>query len=157
VSFSQLTRTLPAEETSILHSFLVDISVNDLPYRCQNFRAVYSFGDRGSNTRRRLRYHLRIMSETISSGGTGTRLAKITIVLAGVASLAATLISFLFEPRPRLHDHKTPANFSITVRYGSKREQAAPKLISMLSLTVSLSKNYRKPLLQRYVVRILLM
>lgn len=37
-------------------------------------------------------------SEYISStGGTGTRLTTVTIILTGVASLAATLISFLYE------------------------------------------------------------
>lgn len=51
--------------------------------------------------------------------GTGTKLAKATIILAGVAALISTLISFL----------------SIWLQ----------------------SKNYRKPLLQRYVIRILLM
>ncbi|OJD19836.1 hypothetical protein AJ78_00195 [Emergomyces pasteurianus Ep9510] len=54
-----------------------------------------------------------------SSGGTGSSLAKATVIVAGVASLVATLIS----------------------------------LISIWLQT----KNYRKPLLQRYVVRILLM
>ncbi|RVX75716.1 hypothetical protein B0A52_00072 [Exophiala mesophila] len=53
------------------------------------------------------------------SGGTGTRLTTVTIILTGVASLVATLLSFL----------------SIWLQ----------------------SKNYRKPLLQRYVIRILLM
>ncbi|KIW16219.1 hypothetical protein PV08_06270 [Exophiala spinifera] len=59
------------------------------------------------------------MSDTESSGGTGDRLARITIILTGVASLVATLISFL----------------SIWLQ----------------------TKNYRKPLLQRYVIRILIM
>ncbi|EEQ92440.2 uncharacterized protein BDCG_07560 [Blastomyces dermatitidis ER-3] len=54
-----------------------------------------------------------------SSGGTGSSLAKVTVIIAGVASLVATFIS----------------------------------LISIWLQT----KNYRKPLLQRYVVRILLM
>ncbi|KIX05698.1 uncharacterized protein Z518_03670 [Rhinocladiella mackenziei CBS 650.93] len=54
-----------------------------------------------------------------SSGGTGGKLTSVTVILAGVASLVATLISLL----------------SIWLQ----------------------SKNYRKPLLQRYVVRILLM
>lgn len=36
------------------------------------------------------------MSDTESSGGTGNRLAKVTIILAGVASLVATMISFLY-------------------------------------------------------------
>ncbi|KAF3482992.1 uncharacterized protein GIQ15_02316 [Arthroderma uncinatum] len=54
-----------------------------------------------------------------SSGGTGSSLAKAAIIVAGVASLVASLISLL----------------SIWLQ----------------------TKNYRKPLLQRYVVRILLM
>ncbi|OAX81093.1 hypothetical protein ACJ72_04567 [Emergomyces africanus] len=54
-----------------------------------------------------------------SSGGTGSSLARVTVIIAGVASLVATFIS----------------------------------LISIWLQT----KNYRKPLLQRYVVRILLM
>ncbi|KEF57801.1 uncharacterized protein A1O9_05721 [Exophiala aquamarina CBS 119918] len=59
------------------------------------------------------------MASATSAGGTGNRLTTVTIILTGVASLAATLISFL----------------SIWLQ----------------------SKNYRKPLLQRYVIRILLM
>ncbi|KAL1953968.1 hypothetical protein VTO42DRAFT_1884 [Malbranchea cinnamomea] len=53
------------------------------------------------------------------SGGTGSRLAKATIIVAGVAALVASLVSIV----------------SIWLQ----------------------TKNYRKPLLQRYVVRILLM
>ncbi|EXJ89094.1 hypothetical protein A1O3_02158 [Capronia epimyces CBS 606.96] len=59
------------------------------------------------------------MMDTTSSGGTGNRLTRVTIILAGVASLVATLLSLL----------------SIWLQ----------------------AKNYRKPLLQRYVIRILLM
>ncbi|KKZ60362.1 hypothetical protein EMCG_04920 [[Emmonsia] crescens] len=54
-----------------------------------------------------------------SSGGTGSSLAKVTVIVAGVASLVATFIS-------------------------------------LISIWLQM-KNYRKPLLQRYVVRILLM
>ncbi|KAL1994841.1 hypothetical protein VTN49DRAFT_1028 [Thermomyces lanuginosus] len=54
-----------------------------------------------------------------SIGGTGSRLARVVIILAGVCSLVATLLSIA----------------SIWLQ----------------------TKNYRKPLLQRYVVRILLM
>lgn len=53
------------------------------------------------------------------SGGTGQQLTRATIIVAGVASLMATLLS-------------------------------------LVSVWFQL-KNYRKPLLQRYVVRILLM
>ncbi|PGH18329.1 hypothetical protein AJ80_04507 [Polytolypa hystricis UAMH7299] len=59
------------------------------------------------------------MPVEIFSGGTGSKLARATIIVAGVASLVATLISIV----------------SIWLQ----------------------TKNYRKPLLQRYVVRILLM
>ncbi|KAL5336426.1 organic solute transporter Ostalpha-domain-containing protein [Aspergillus crustosus] len=54
-----------------------------------------------------------------SSGGTGSSLARAAVIVAGVSSLVATLLSFM----------------SIWLQ----------------------TKNYRKPLLQRYVVRILLM
>ncbi|KAL4933344.1 OSTA/TMEM184 family protein [Aspergillus undulatus] len=54
-----------------------------------------------------------------SSGGTGSSLARAAVIVAGVSSLVATLLSFV----------------SIWLQ----------------------TKNYRKPLLQRYVVRILLM
>ncbi|KAL4739285.1 organic solute transporter Ostalpha-domain-containing protein [Aspergillus similis] len=54
-----------------------------------------------------------------SSGGTGSSLARAAVIVAGVCSLVATLLSFV----------------SIWLQ----------------------TKNYRKPLLQRYVVRILLM
>ncbi|KIW73601.1 hypothetical protein PV04_01705 [Phialophora macrospora] len=57
--------------------------------------------------------------DAMSNGGTGNKLTKVVIILTGVASLVATLISVL----------------SIWLQ----------------------SKNYRKPLLQRYVIRILLM
>ncbi|KZF23453.1 DUF300-domain-containing protein [Xylona heveae TC161] len=59
------------------------------------------------------------MLQTASNGGTGKRLANAVIIISGVASLAATLLSFV----------------SIWLQ----------------------TKNYRKPLLQRYVIRILLM
>ncbi|EEA28724.1 hypothetical protein TMatcc_002924 [Talaromyces marneffei ATCC 18224] len=54
-----------------------------------------------------------------SSGGTGSRLTRVLIIISGVASLVATLLS-------------------------------------IVSIWLQM-KNYRKPLLQRYVVRILLM
>ncbi|KIX96369.1 uncharacterized protein Z520_08147 [Fonsecaea multimorphosa CBS 102226] len=57
--------------------------------------------------------------ETMASGGTGNKLTRVIIILTGVSSLLATLISLV----------------SIWLQ----------------------SKNYRKPLLQRYVIRILLM
>ncbi|KAL2008592.1 hypothetical protein VTN00DRAFT_6786 [Thermoascus crustaceus] len=59
------------------------------------------------------------MIVTPSSGGTGSRLARAVVIVSGVASLVASLLS----------------------------------LVSIWLQT----KNYRKPLLQRYVVRILLM
>ncbi|KAL3495970.1 organic solute transporter Ostalpha-domain-containing protein [Aspergillus germanicus] len=59
------------------------------------------------------------MVTTLSSGGTGSSLARAAVIVAGVSSLVATLLS----------------------------------LVSIWLQT----KNYRKPLLQRYVVRILLM
>lgn len=59
------------------------------------------------------------MQPEAASGGTGSKLARATIIVAGVASLVASLLSFV-------------------------------------SIWLQL-KNYRKPLLQRYVVRILLM
>ena len=59
------------------------------------------------------------MKSGTASGGTGGRFGDITIILAGVAALAATLLTFL----------------SIWLQ----------------------TKNYRKPLLQRYVIRILCM
>ncbi|PGH16854.1 hypothetical protein AJ79_01498 [Helicocarpus griseus UAMH5409] len=59
------------------------------------------------------------MSDISIAGGTGSRLARVTVIIAGVASFVATVLS----------------------------------LVSIWLQT----KNYRKPLLQRYVVRILLM
>ncbi|KAL4974793.1 organic solute transporter Ostalpha-domain-containing protein [Aspergillus desertorum] len=59
------------------------------------------------------------MMTASSSGGTGSSLARAAVIVAGVCSLVATLLSFV----------------SIWLQ----------------------TKNYRKPLLQRYVVRILLM
>ncbi|KAL1987801.1 hypothetical protein VTN96DRAFT_2204 [Rasamsonia emersonii] len=59
------------------------------------------------------------MDVSASSGGTGSRLARAVVIVSGVASLVATLLS----------------------------------LVSIWLQT----KNYRKPLLQRYVVRLLLM
>ena len=53
------------------------------------------------------------------SGGSGSRLGQVAIILAGIASFAATVIS-------------------------------------LVSIWLQL-KNYRKPLLQRHVVRILIM
>lgn len=53
------------------------------------------------------------------SGGTGRRLGQIVVILTGLSSLAATVLTVL----------------SIWMQ----------------------SKNYRKPLLQRYVIRILIM
>ncbi|EHY57973.1 Vaccuole membrane protein hfl11 [Exophiala dermatitidis] len=77
---------------------------------------------------------------TMSSvGGTGNKLTKVTIILAGVASLAATLISLLYVP---LYYSNTWDWLLIDSRRSSIWLQA---------------KNYRKPLLQRYVIRILLM
>ncbi|KAJ9203649.1 hypothetical protein DTO164E3_279 [Paecilomyces variotii] len=62
---------------------------------------------------------LSTITASAASGGTGSRLARAVVIVAGVASLVASLLSFL----------------SIWLQ----------------------TKNYRKPLLQRYVVRILLM
>ncbi|EEH23122.2 hypothetical protein PABG_05333 [Paracoccidioides brasiliensis Pb03] len=59
------------------------------------------------------------MAGTSSSGGTGSSLARVTIIIAGVAALVATLLS-------------------------------------LVSIWLQM-KNYWKPLLQRYAVRILLM
>lgn len=61
----------------------------------------------------------RAIASASSSGGTGSRLTSVLIIVSGVASLVATLLSVV----------------SIWLQ----------------------TKNYRKPLLQRYVVRILLM
>ncbi|KAL2364093.1 hypothetical protein RJZ56_002975 [Blastomyces dermatitidis] len=61
-----------------------------------------------------------------SSGGTGSSLAKVTVIIAD--------------------------------RYGFKREQyLRPEMYILPNNNVECRKNYRKPLLQRYVVRILLM
>ncbi|KHN97986.1 DUF300 domain protein [Metarhizium album ARSEF 1941] len=76
-----------------------------------------------------------------SDGGTGAKFTYATTVVAGVASFAATLLSvvYVFSPDPTRQ-----------VRYAQLTIQA-------LSSIWLQTKNYRKPLLQRYVVRILLM
>jgi len=59
------------------------------------------------------------MGDYLPGGGTGSRFGSIVTILAGVAALSATLLTFVS--------------------------------------TWLQAKNYRKPLLQRYVIRILLM
>jgi len=59
------------------------------------------------------------MGDILPGGGTGSRFGSIVTILAGVAALSATLLTFVS--------------------------------------TWLQAKNYRKPLLQRYVIRILLM
>lgn len=76
----------------------------------------------------------------MSEGGTGHKLTYATTVVSGVASLIATLMSVVYVPcSPSL-----PAHTLLT---------QVPRASSIWLQ----AKNYRKPLLQRYVVRILLM
>lgn len=77
--------------------------------------------------------------EAMSNGGTGQKLTYATTVVSGVASLAATILSIVYGP-------PSP--------YSSLPVHIANYNYSSILLQ---AKNYRKPLLQRYVVRILLM
>ncbi len=72
-----------------------------------------------SHVRRQAQALLTTMGKGPLNGGTGSRLSQIIIILAGVAALAASVMTIL----------------SIWLQ----------------------TKNYRKPLLQRYVIRILVL
>lgn len=89
-----------------------------------------------------------------SKGGTGGRFSRVVLILAGVAALSATLLTVVYVV--------------VSVAAG------CIPLLTVLQIRVASSvrslpmrspngqahlhrKNYRKPLLQRYVVRILLM
>lgn len=104
-------------------------------------------------------------------GGTGQKLADVATIVGGVASIVATLLSMVYvyllihivsRLQLLLPEHYTD-EARVTGRYGSKRElfSSSPCATSFLVVRVqpliNNSKNYRKPLLQRYVVRILLM
>jgi hypothetical protein len=68
--------------------------------------------------------------------GTGTRVGRAAVIVAGVAALIATLTTCV----------------SIWLQ-----AYDLPSHILLRSLLTASRKNYRKPLLQRYVIRILLM
>ena len=99
----------------------------------------------------------------VSGGGTGSSLTKATVIVCGVASLVASLLSFLYEllsshealSSPCAHSWRS-ANISFPDQFGFRRSYAAFDRLPR-SANRERSKNYRKPLLQRYVVRILLM
>ena len=98
-----------------------------------------------------------------SGKGTGSSLTKATIIVCGIASLVASLLSFLYG----LHSRKT--NFSLLFGIWKRLtrislpDQCGFKRTLLLAFQTivdvdhSCRKNYRKPLLQRYVIRILLM
>ena len=96
-----------------------------------------------------------------STGGTGSRFARAVTIVAGVAALVATILTFLYVSPSCIH--VTPAlllrpnaDFISLGQHGFKgtpcRKQPSPQ-----PRPDSSSKNYRKPLLQRYVIRILIM
>lgn len=96
-----------------------------------------------------------------STGGTGSRFARAVTIVAGVAALVATILTFLYVLVPCTHVMSALLLRSITDsmspdQHGFKgmpyREQPSAQ-----SSPDSSSKNYRKPLLQRYVIRILIM
>ena len=96
-------------------------------------------------------------------GGTGSSLTKATVIVCGVASLVASLLSFLYEllsSHEALASLRAPqpisANIPFPDQFGFKRPSAAFDRLPT-SANRRRRKNYRKPLLQRYVVRILLM
>ncbi|KJZ77990.1 hypothetical protein HIM_02627 [Hirsutella minnesotensis 3608] len=77
----------------------------------------------------------------MTEGGTGKKFTYATTVVAGVASLAATLLSIVYVP----------------IRVTSARPGESQLTARVRSSIWLQAKNYRKPLLQRYVIRILLM
>lgn len=96
----------------------------------------------------------------MSTGGTGQKLTYATILVAGVASLSATVFSIVYVARPSslMFSCDSVLITPTTGPYGCKRmcSQLFRPPFDLLA-DVTTSKNYRKPLLQRYVVRILLM
>lgn len=88
-------------------------------------------------------------------GGTGQKLTHATIIVAGVASLVASLLSILYVSNACHRNEAVLTRAYQTDRYGYKRKSI--ELIRQSSFDRNHRKNYRKPLLQRYVIRILLM
>jgi len=96
-----------------------------------------------------------------STGGTGSRFARAVTIVAGVAALVATILTFLYVILSCTHTMlalllSPIADLVSSDQHGSKgmpyRHRPSPQ-----PSPDSSSKNYRKPLLQRYVIRILIM
>ena len=98
-----------------------------------------------------------------SGGGTGSNLTKATVIVCGVASLVASLLSFLYDVSKHIgfvllflrHDRlanilRSQISMATNVRSGYTS-------CRYMCVDEGCRKNYRKPLLQRYVIRILLM
>jgi hypothetical protein len=66
-----------------------------------------------------------------ASGGTGDKLTTAVVILAGAASLIASLISFVFVNSPRLSSHVRAAELRVQVYMVSDQElpKASPPTI----------------------------
>jgi hypothetical protein len=84
------------------------------------------------------------------AGGTGARFAKAIVIVAGSCALVASLLTFV-----RSLSHPQYASTDVVQRRLASDVRITPLLPP--PNTKDVSKNYRKPVLQRYVVRILLM
>lgn len=95
------------------------------------------------------------------AGGTGQKFEAATTVIAGVASLAATLLSIVYGaalPIDHVVSRYAYANSLLQQVDMAADVRIRPSYeLCSLPAHATLRKNYRKPLLQRYVVRILLM
>ncbi len=87
------------------------------------------------------------------SGGTGQKLTQATVIIAGGPSLVASLLSILYV----ILDRQETCWLTSLEQVGLASNVCRYQGIGVENLLINDSKNYRKPLLQRYVVRILLM
>jgi hypothetical protein len=93
------------------------------------------------------------------SGGTGARFARAIVIVAGSCALVASLITFVCVVSLLFHVACYSSQSTDVVRaalfgYRRKKRPSSDHGSHILRTT---RKNYRKPVLQRYVIRILLM